>query len=129
MIDPSTVLIGGIVLLYGGLFTLLAWEVGLQIRQSEHSWWYYAGAVSAWLSFALRNPVAGIVSASGVVILFLVTASISMGDSNDNSNPPPEVAPIYEATLRMPTAYPFARLRMKWPAFFGHRFALGGDRA
>lgn len=132
MTDTATILLTGIAIFYTSLFAVLLGALVLRLYRSEHSGWYYVGAASSGVSFFVRNPVNGSIAAIVAIIVVIqfwpVVEGLPDGD-NDDTNPPPEIAPIYADTLQMPTDYPFERFRLAWPAFFGHQFSLGGDRA
>jgi len=129
-IDPTALLIAAVLLLYGSVFTLLAIIPVLSVRQSEHSVWYYVGGLSAWMSFFLRHPHTATISAI-VVIIIAVTVFAGIqhlpAEADEDTNPPPEISPIYADMMQMPTDYPINRSQLSWPAFFGHPFPLGGD--
>lgn len=113
---------GGLMLLHHGLEAA---------HNSDRSWWFHAGRASVWAPVYVRRPVVvlGAITAEEAVgtIVEELSAALDHGMAGVRSgNPPPEVPPIQEANLRMPTTYPFERARhLAWPPFIGHRFAIG----
>jgi hypothetical protein len=61
----------------------------------------------------------------GDIIGAILDAIEDIKTETENRAPLP---PLTEANLRMPTQYPFRRVRhLPWPPFVGHRVPLGGD--
>lgn len=107
-------------------------EAVVAALESDRSVWYYAGRASVYAKVVVRHPrtVIAVVAAAPIAkgVSETIGDVVSVINSKSDQNPPPEVSPIQEANLRMPTEYPFKRLRNVAPPFIGHNFPLGGEQ-
>jgi hypothetical protein len=116
-----------------GPIAMFVWQMARDAYASDRSMWYHAGRASVYAELAARQPRTFAVVITTVSVAHALTTSLDaiaeQTTQTGSRNPPPEVSPIHEDNLRMPTAYPFERLRLTWPPFIGHRFSVGGDRS